>query len=94
MYSAKELIVQQQREALEELAKTTGTLARLRKLLREQQGYEPAALEESARDLMGELSYAGRRFAARLSVLVALRCGRVKGVPSDSECTEPNSESD
>jgi hypothetical protein len=46
VYSAKELIVQQQREALEELAKTTVTLARLRKLLREQHGYEPAALEE------------------------------------------------
>jgi hypothetical protein len=78
--SAKELIVQQQREALEELARTTVTLARLRKLLREQHGYEPAALEQSTRDLMEELSYTGRRFAARLSVLVALRCGRVEGV--------------
>jgi hypothetical protein len=78
--SAKELIVQQQREALEELAKTTVTLARLRKLLREQQSFEPAALEESVRDLMGELGYTGSRFAARLSALVALRCGRVKGV--------------
>ena len=83
MYKAKELIVQQQTEALEELAKTTVTLARLRKLLREQHSYEPAALEESARELMGEFIYAGRRFAARLSVLVALRCGRVKGVPSE-----------
>jgi len=82
---SKELIVQQQREALEELARTMVTLARLRKLLREQHGYEATALEDSARDLMGELSYTGRRFAARLSVLVALRCGRVKGVQSDSE---------
>jgi len=81
--SAKELIVQQQREALEELAKTTVTLARLRKLLREQQSFEPAALEESVRDLMGAFGYSGSRFAARLSVLVALRCGRVKGLPSE-----------
>jgi cell division protein FtsB len=81
--NSNELIVQQQKEALEELARTTVTLARLRKLLREQHGYEPAALEESAKDLMGELSYAGRRFAARLSVLVALRCGRVNGLQSE-----------
>lgn len=80
MNSAKELIAQQQREALEELAKTTVTLARLRRLLREQQSFEPAAFEESARDLMGKLSYTGSRFAARISVPVALRCGRVKGV--------------
>ena len=83
MNDANELIVQQQKEALEELARTMVTLARLRKLLREQHGYDPAALEECAKGLMGELSYTGRRFAARLSVLVALRCGRVNGLPSE-----------
>jgi hypothetical protein len=78
--NAKELIVQQQKEALEELAKTTVTLARLRKLVREQGSYEPAAFEESVKDLFEKLVYTNRAFAARLSVLVALRCGRVKGV--------------
>jgi hypothetical protein len=78
-------ILRQRKEALEELGKTTATLARLRKLLREQETYEPAAFEESANTLMGELSYTGRRFAARLSILVALRCGRVNGPQSESE---------
>lgn len=85
MNNAKELIIQQQKEALEELGRTTVTLARLRKLLRDQHDCEPAAFEASAKDLMGELSYTGRRFAARLSVLVALRCGRVNGVQSESD---------
>lgn len=39
MNNAKELIVQQQKEALEELGKTTVALARLRKLIREQESY-------------------------------------------------------
>jgi hypothetical protein len=80
MHNAKELIVQQRKEALEELAKTTVTLARLRKLIREQDSYEAAALELSAKDLLEKLVYTNRAFVARLSVLVALRCGRVKGV--------------
>jgi hypothetical protein len=80
MYNAKELVIQQRKEALEELAKTTVTLARLRKLIRQQDSYEAAAFEQSAKDLLEKLAYTGRAFGARLSVLVALRCGRVKGV--------------
>lgn len=76
-------IKRQRKEALEELGKTAATMARLRKLLREQETYEPAAFEESANTLMGELSYSGRRFAARISILVALRCGRVTGLQPD-----------
>jgi hypothetical protein len=78
-------IQRQRREALEELGKTTATLARLRKLLREQDSYEAAAFEQSADSLMKELSYTGRRFTARVAVLVSLRCGRVTGQPSESE---------
>jgi hypothetical protein len=78
-------IQRQRKEALEEFGKTTATLARLRKLLREQETYEPAAFEESANTLMGELSYTFRRVAARVAILVALRCGRVKGLQSESE---------
>jgi hypothetical protein len=78
--NAKELIVRQQKEALEELSKTAVALARLRKLIREQNSYEPAAFEESLKVLMGTLSDRSRRFATHLSILVALRCGRVKGV--------------
>lgn len=84
MNSAKELIMQQQKEALEELAKTTVALVRLRKLIREQDSYEPAAFEESAKALMGTLGERGRRFVAHLSILIALRCGRVKGVQTDT----------
>jgi hypothetical protein len=76
-------ILRQRKEALEELGKHMATLTRLRKLLREQDTYEPAAFEESANTLMGELSYTARRFAARTSILVALRCGRVDGLPSE-----------
>jgi hypothetical protein len=56
--------IQRQQKEAEELGKTPVTLARLRKLLREQGTYEAAAFEESANTLMGELSYTGRRFAA------------------------------
>jgi hypothetical protein len=80
MSNAKELVIQQQKQALEELGKTTVTLARLRKLVREQSSYEPAAFEESVKVLMEKLGYTGRRFSANIAVLVALRCGRVKGV--------------
>jgi len=80
MHNAKELIAQQQKEALEELGRTTVTLARLRKLIREQDSYEAAAFEESVKVLMEALSDRGRRFGSRVSILVALRCGRVKGV--------------
>ncbi len=80
MNNAKELVIQQQKQALEELGKTTVTLARLRKLVREQDSYEPAAFEESVKVLMEKLGYTGRRFSANIAVLVALRCGRVKGV--------------
>jgi hypothetical protein len=59
MHDAKELIIQQQKEVLEELGKTTVTLARLRKLIREQHSYEPAAFEESVKVLMGKLSHTG-----------------------------------
>lgn len=76
----KELISQQKAEALEDLARTTVVLARLRKLIREQDSYEPAAFEESAKSLMEALGDRGRRFAAHVSILVALRCERVKGV--------------
>lgn len=85
MNNAKELIIQQQKEALEELGRTTVTLARLRKLIREQNTYEPTALEQSVTSLMGELSYTAPRFTARLSILVALRCGRVSGLQYESE---------
>jgi hypothetical protein len=77
--------MQQQREALEELGRTIVSLARLRKLIREQNSYEPAALEESATALIQELGYTAPRFTARLSILVALRCGRVEGLQSESE---------
>ena len=80
MNSAKELIVQQRKEALEELAKTTVSLARLRKLIREHDSYEAAAFEQSVKALMATLGDRGRRFGAHVSILVALRCGRVKGV--------------
>jgi hypothetical protein len=80
MNNAKELVIQQQKQALEELGKTTVTLARLRKLVREQGSYEPAAFEESVKVLMEKLGYTGRRFSANIAVLVALRCGRVEGV--------------
>ncbi len=83
MNTAKELIVQQKAEALHELARTTVALARLRRLIREQESYEPAAFEESAKALMGTLGERGRRFAAHVSILVALRCGRVKGVQNE-----------
>jgi len=83
--TAKELVIQQRKEALEELGKTTATLARLQKLLREQETYEPAAFEQSANTLMEALSYTGRRFTAQVAILVALRCGRVKGVLPDSD---------
>lgn len=78
-------IQRQRKEALEELGKTTAILARLRVLLREQDTYEPAAFEESVNELMGELSYTARRFTARTAILVALRCGRVEGLQSESD---------
>jgi hypothetical protein len=80
MNNAKELVIQQQKQALEELGKTTVTLARLRKLVREQGSYESAAFEESVKALIEKLGYTGRRFSANIAVLVALRCGRVEGV--------------
>ena len=76
---------QQRKEALEELGRTMATLVRIRKLLLEQDTYEAAAFEESAHTLLNQLSYTGRRFVARLAILVALRCGRVMGLPSESE---------
>jgi hypothetical protein len=81
----KALVAEQKKEALEELARTTVTLARIRKLLLEQESYEPAAFEHSARMLTGELAFTGRRFVSRVAVLVALRIGRVGGLESDSE---------
>ncbi len=42
-------ILRQRRETLEEFGNITTTLARLQKLLREQDTNEPAAFEESAR---------------------------------------------
>jgi len=44
------LILRQREEALEELAKTMATLVRLRKLLQEQESYEPMAFAYSAKD--------------------------------------------
>jgi len=84
MHNAKKLVIQQQRESLEELGRTMITLARLRKLIQEQQSYEPAALQESVKILMAKLSDRGRRFLAHVSILVELRCGRVRGVQSES----------
>lgn len=81
--NAKELIGQQKAQALEDLARITVTLARLRKLIREQESYEAAAFEESAKALMGKFSHATPKFVAHISILVALRCGRVKGVQYD-----------
>jgi hypothetical protein len=71
-------IVRQREEALEALRKTATTVVRLRKLLREQDTYTPEALEQSVDDLMNEFFYTGRRLSARISVLVSLRCGRLK----------------
>ncbi len=71
------------KEALEALSKTTVILARLRKLLREQDTYTPEAFEQSVDDLMNQLTYTSRRFSARISVLVASRCGRVRGLQSE-----------
>jgi hypothetical protein len=78
-------ILRQQNECLDHIASTEATLKRLKKLLREQASYEPAAFEESVNTLMGELIYHSRRFAARISIVAALRCGRVNGLPSESE---------
>jgi hypothetical protein len=81
----REILRQQQRECLEHITSTEATLRRLKKLVREQATYEPEAFEESANALLGELAYHGRRFAARMSIVVALRCGRVMGLPPKSE---------
>ena len=85
MNNPKELIIQEQKQALEELTRTAVALARLRKLVREQGTYEPAAFEESLKVLMGKVSDTGRKFSAHVSILLALRNGRVKGVESDSD---------
>lgn len=81
--NAKELIGQQKSQALEDLAQITVALARLRKLIREQESYEAAAFEESVKVLMGKFSHTARKFVTHISILVALRCGRVKGVQHD-----------
>jgi hypothetical protein len=78
-------ILRQQKECLDHLASAEAVLKRLKKLLRELGTYEPVAFEESVNRLMGEFMYHGRRFGARMSIVVALRCGRVKGLPSESE---------
>jgi hypothetical protein len=78
-------VLRQRKECLDHIATTESVLKRLKKLLREQASYEPEAFEESVNTLMGELIYHSRRFAARVSIVVALRCGRVKGLPSESE---------
>jgi hypothetical protein len=71
-------MMRQREEALAALRKTATIVVRLRKLIREQDTYTPEALEQSVDDLMGEFFYRGRRLSARLSVLVSLRCGRLK----------------
>jgi hypothetical protein len=81
--NAKELISQQKAQALEDLALIMVALARLRKLIREQESYEGAAFEESVKVLMGKFSHTARKFVAHISILVALRGGRVKGVQYD-----------
>lgn len=78
-------IERQRKEALEALGTSSVLLARLRKLLREQDTYAPAAFEESANALMWDLGSARRKLMARMSGLVALRCGRAKGLRPDSE---------
>ena len=76
-------IRRQRKEALAALSKTTVVMARFRKLLKEQDTYIPAAFEESANTLMRELNHAERRFFGRMSILVAMRCGRVEGQQSE-----------
>jgi len=76
-------IRRQRKEALEALGNVTAVLARCRKLLKEQDTYIPAAFEESANTLMRELNHAERRFFGRMSILVAMRCGRVGGQQSE-----------
>jgi hypothetical protein len=90
--NAKELIGQQKSQALEDLAQITVALARLRKLIREQESYEAAAFEESVKVLMGKFSNTARKFVAHISILVALRCGRVRGVQCDEATEGENSQ--
>lgn len=78
-------IMRQRRRALEELANTASVLARLRTLLRDQDSYEPAALEQSANALLKELRCSSGNFAAQMSIFIALRCGRVNGFQPESE---------
>jgi hypothetical protein len=78
-------IMRQRKEALEALNESRTILARLRKLLREQESYAPGAFEESVNGLMWELGSTRHKLMARMSVLVALRYGRVKGPRPDSE---------
>jgi hypothetical protein len=77
MNEREELRRQQRKEALEELQRHWLVLRRLKKLLLEEESYEPAALEESANTIIGELVYHGRRMAARLNLLVCIRNGRI-----------------
>jgi hypothetical protein len=78
-------IVGQQKEAHDALNVSRAILARVRKLMREQESYAPAAFEESVNGLMWELGCARRQLMARMSALVALRYGRAKGLRPDSE---------
>jgi hypothetical protein len=78
-------IERQQKEAVEALNVSRTILARVRRLLREQESYSPAAYEESVNCLMSELGCARRQLTTRMSALVALHYGGVKGQRPDSE---------
>ncbi len=78
-------IQRKSKEALEALCESRTILLRVRKLLREQDTYSSAAFEESVNALMWDLGSARRQLMARTSALVALRCGRAKGLRPDSE---------
>jgi hypothetical protein len=77
--------LRQQKEALDELRKLWLVLIRLKRLLREEATYSGPALEESANSILGEVSHHLRRVAARTSILVALRNGRVYGIKPEQE---------
>ena len=72
--------VRQQKEGLDELRKLRLVVVRLKRLLQEHETYAPAALEESADTIMGELSYHARRVSGALRVLVSIRNRRLHGI--------------
>ena len=83
MSERDDLIKQQRKEALEELQRHGRTLFRLKRLIRDQNTYEPEALGMSLEAILNELSYTCRRMLARCNMIVVIRQGRLDGLPPE-----------